>query len=393
MKKLLIYVGYLFVFSVTILYVKIKNQELKKERIKKEIKTEESVSEKPVLVRYTEDIRYEIEETATRSSVTFIMGEDGDADNPYYKEAEAYYRSLPSGHSDIIITEFRSLLEIRDYLENNPPDNGQPWGDVNIVVHSNEWKGIGMSLFPGEEERLNSTNLQFALDNEFFLPLEDQFLDGKSQVNIQGCALGKNPEMLEKLSLALGGKKETPLVSSSKYFISYMTENGISEKYFTEFMYGFFKTGYRPADFKLAQQLQERYPETQVNFKEALSRKTPRFPGDSYHYFFNIPVEWTVVYEDEKTLPEINGEENILAFISQQKDLVNTVAETDIPLDKFRWQLKKVKVKTGKGQKKNAIRIKGKSSVLCILKSITKDDTTLPFIPDKNDDQFFTIIN
>ena len=85
------------------------------------------------------------ENIAKRETITFILGEDNDPQNQYYTKAESHYRSHPSQKNEWIVKHCRSLKSVRDYLEQY--NNGQPWGRINLVVHSNEWLGLGLPVF------------------------------------------------------------------------------------------------------------------------------------------------------------------------------------------------------------------------------------------------------
>ena len=86
-----------------------------------------------------------------RERITFIMGqqEPTSATNRFYRSATHYFQINPAGN---LVNEPRTLEALRNYLENNRPDNGQPWGEINIVVHANEEGGMSIPVFAGEED-------------------------------------------------------------------------------------------------------------------------------------------------------------------------------------------------------------------------------------------------
>ncbi len=397
MKKIGIFVVFSLIFALTILGVQYKNEQFDHKKIQK-VKTVKTVATTETSPRYHEDIVYDVEMgEEERETVTFIMGEDKDESNPYYAEAEKYYRMNPTTFQERLITSCRSLKEIMDYLQNHPTDNGEPYGTINIVVHSNEWKGIGMSIFP-EGERMTTAGLENAIKEGDIKPLSDEVVDYETEIIIYGCGLGKNAKMLELLAEAIGGKDiESPLVRSSKMFVQYESTTDESARYLTENWYAFFKTGYRPSDAHLAAQLEQRYPTEEVDWMGALSRKEPRFAGDSYHYYFNVPVDWMVTYADKDDMPDISTTTGKMEWLNDQEELMAAIATTGISVEQFRWKFKTTEYTFEDGITEPAIKVEGKTSILCVLRSMTienYDDPTrpLPFEPDLDDERFFSSV-
>lgn len=325
-----------------------------------------------------------------RNSITFILGQDTELDNPYYSQATYYYRNHPSEKDNWLNVECRSLKEVMRFLETH--SGHQPWGKINLVVHSNEWRGMGLPIIENGE-RINTEVLTQALMQGAIKPLSNSIIDHQTEITISGCALGKNHQLLSKLAYAFGGDDdEVPSVKSSKYFITYASDNGHPKKYYTAYFHTNYKTGYRPGDIKLSNALRQEYPNENINFRDALSRKMPRFAGDSYHYTFNIPVNWIVTFSNISERPNLENEEAAYKFLNEQEELLAIVNKLNIPLNKFRWQFKKIDYTFEDGTKEPAILIKGKTSVLCVLKSMTKPNTLEPFIPDSNNETFFTTI-
>ncbi len=338
-----------------------------------------------------------VDKKQPRHNITFIMGEDSDPDNPYYKAAENYYRYHPKAKTEWLITHLRSLKEVRDYLEKHA--KGQ-WGAINLVVHSNEWTGMGVQVLP-DGQRATAQSIHDAIDAGHFPPLPTSVVDTDTDLLVHACALGKNEALLEAISLAFGGEAPgSPMVHSSKYFIHYHSPDGSprnTERYLSEFWYAYFKTGYRPSDNQLVRQLNAKSPEATVKFRDALTRTQPRFPGDSYHYYFNVPVNWTVTFPREADRPKLDTQAAKDTFLHDQTELLDIVNQLDIPLDKFRWQFEKTTYAFADGTTEPAIRIKGKSSVLCVLKSLTKPNPNnpkfpLPLQPPVEDGRFYTAI-
>ncbi|MEZ5007308.1 MAG: hypothetical protein R2753_04040 [Chitinophagales bacterium] len=331
-----------------------------------------------------------VTEKTNRANVTFILGEDNNLDNIYYTAAEQYYRNHPQTKNDLLVTHCRSIQEVMDYLKTNV--DHEAWGQINLVVHSNEWMGLGTSIFP-EGKRTTVANLSEAIKNKTLQSLSDDIVDGETEIMVYGCAFGKNELLMQKIAEAFGGKDEaSPTVRSSKYFISYTLINESTNKYLTEYYYTYYKTGYRPGDIKLAYQLKKNFPSAEVDFRDALSRTQPRFAGDSYHYYFNVPLQWIITFPTIEERPKVETTEEQMAFLNEQSELLATIKSLNIPIDKFRWQFRNVNYTFEDGVTEPAIVIQGKSSVLCVLKAITEENSDKPLVPNKNDKQYFTTV-
>ena len=299
-----------------------------------------------------------------RENIIFILGEDSEEDNQYYKIAESYYRENPSTKNSILIQSCRSLEEVLESLRGIATDNQLPWGNISLIVHSNEWKGLGISLFQ-DGDRVNSRNLENALSDKTLRALDSNFVDEKTKLIVSACGLGKNKKLVNLLGETFGDCK----VFASPYFIMYNDSDGEIERYEADSYYAFFKTGYRPSDSELAYQLSKRYPESSVDWLAALSRKQSDYPGESYHYFFNIPVNRVVSYFTKEERPTLANKQQKMEWLKEQEDLMENVRAMRIPLEQFRWKIKEVNYTFIDGITEPSISIKGKSSVLCILKA------------------------
>ena len=304
-----------------------------------------------------------------RQSITFILGEDKEMDNRYYQMAEAYYRSNAETKNDLLITTCRSLKSVRDYLENHPADGEQAWGKVNLVVHSNEWKGLAVPVLESGT-RATYSILAKAIEEGKFMPVDAKILDNESEIVVLGCGFGKNKAFMKLIGEAFNGKNVVcSKVSASEYFIMYDDSGEVPARYEADCFYGFFKTGYRPSDFSLTEQLSSRYPNQAIEWEAALSRKTPRFPGDVYHYFFNVPVKWVVTYPSKTERPKLNNKKAKEKWLAKQTELIEAIQKTNIPMDKFRWRFKNTNYTFEDGTTEAAIVVEGKASVLCVLRA------------------------
>jgi hypothetical protein len=126
-----------------------------------------------------------------RESITFVLGEDKEADNPYYEEAMYYYRYHPEAGTTYLITECRSLLEVRDYLAYCSPVNGLSWGLINLVSHGNQWTGLSARVTP-DSKRATPERIMEHIRDSTLLPLPGNVADGNTEIFLHGCGLGNS---------------------------------------------------------------------------------------------------------------------------------------------------------------------------------------------------------
>lgn len=302
-----------------------------------------------------------------RQNITFILGEDKGETNKYYQLAEAYYRSNPKTNDDVLVTTCRSLAEVRNYLDSLSIHRNLPWGKLNLVVHSNEWTGLGVPIFENGQ-RTTASNLSFVIETNRFPSLEDNILDENSEIIIYACGLGKNKKLVDLIGRVFCGDEKVN-ISASNYFIMYEQTAGVSKRYEANAYYTYFKTGYRPANYKLIKQFEKQYPDVNVDWSNALSKKQPNFKGDGYNYYFNIPVKWVVTFESKSDRPSLNTDEQKNTWLLEQFDLMEIINKSNIPMDKFRWQFKYEDYTFEDGVTEPAIVVNGKSSVMCVLKA------------------------
>lgn len=347
----------------------------------------------PVVVRSLQKVLLDNDQMTkeARASITFIMGEDGNTSNRYYRAAEGYYRFHPIDRTEQVITHCRSLSELKDYLEQYPPQNGQAWGRVNIVVHSNEWSDLSVPIFP-EGKRTTVSTLQAAMKSGMFTPIKSSVVDQETEILIQGCALGKNKALLKQLATAFDGQ---PIIRSSIYFLHYDFDPKDPlncQRYLTDVWYGFYPTGYYPGDIKLSRQFSSNYPQDTIHWQDALERKALLSLDGTYHYKFNIPVNWMVTYSSEEERPLLNSKVEKRNWLQAQSELVTALKEYGIPLDLFRWQFQNTTHTFEDGTIESAILAKGKTTIVCILKPLVDSDKN-PLRPSFEEEAYYTTVN
>jgi hypothetical protein len=359
----------LFVFIILFLFVLLSNS-LRAERspdrcfhLDPQIETNQ-----PTLV-----IPSKIEEH--RQSITFILGEDDDPQNPYYTQSTNYYRNNPDGKTEYLVTTCRSLLEVRNYLAKNKPSNLQAWGLINLVSHGNQWLGLSVKVTPNSK-RATPDRILENVENGNLQELPDSLVDSNTEIFIHGCGIGNNPEILKAIGLAFGGKDNFPLVKASKLFEYYSTkeENGIiseTQRYLAQTWNVYYKMGEKPGVDTLLQLFSSKYPGSKIDFTTSLNREEPRWSGDMYSYTFEVPVKFTIKKSDIDTLPDLTKKANLEIWASQQQEIKNMLQKIEIPADKFNWSVTNVYIKDEKGNKSPALWIKGYCTVHCVIMPLT----------------------
>jgi hypothetical protein len=207
---------------------------------------------------------------ASREDIVFILG----AGDDFYTSATRYFNFVGAR----VIRNLRSLLEVRDWLNANRPNNGLPWGDVSIVVHANLEGQMEAPVEPGGK-RVTPDRLRTAIQNQSFRALPDEVLDNASRIRIRGCALGRNQQILELLRSAFGGNEESPHVYAPVHLQSYEYQwrrrrrrrvTTAAEEYFKEFWYVGFPRWPVPNRRRLIRMFNEKYPGVNVKWARLL---------------------------------------------------------------------------------------------------------------------------
>ena len=302
-----------------------------------------------------------------RESITFILSRGDEAEPDYFSQAENYYRHHPTEHTEQVISQCHSLLEVRDYLATHQPANRMPWGRVNLVVHGNEWSGLGIPVLP-EGRRTTADVLLAAVESGNFRPLPEYLADACTELQVHGCAVGKDTELLHAISKAFGGQGERPAVVSPPYFINYQSGKGTPEKKLLEPWYAFYPKTYRPDDGTLVNQLQHRYPDACIDWQDALTRTKPSSTDEIYHYTFDVPILWIVPYPDEASLPALEKWKDQKAWLNEQSELLDLLKSYDMERNLFQWTFLKIKHRLDDGREVPAIKAIGLCTVLTVLR-------------------------
>jgi hypothetical protein len=313
-----------------------------------------------------------------REGVTFIMGEDRNPDNRFYQAATDYYSADSTARTEHLERNLRCLVDVRDYLQNHRPAKG-PWGVINIVAHSYEWGGLSVPVREGEG-RTDLTALRLAIASGELKPLEDSVVDCRTEIRIQGCALGRDTALLRLMSVAFGGRDlERPRVGSSRYFVCYESrrEGGLvasANQFFAEYWYVVYPKGQRPGNMELARRFAERYPAERTDWRSALGRSGPRWPGDAYYRMLSLPATWVTVYQESVALPRLGTAAARRAWLDAQAELGKRLWGLGLELDDFVWSARDTVVVDG-GTVRPAILAVGRSTIACVEQDVVVPDT------------------
>ena len=200
-------------------------------------------------------------DTIPRISVTFIMGRDNSAYNPYYSLANQYYRLNPDERTEVVVDSLTALSQVLDWLRLHPADNGLPYGLVNLVTHGNEFIDLQMTVTPGGS-RTSVESLCQAMADSLLLPPDSTVIDRHTLIYLHGCAVGQNQSLLDGLAQAFGS---STAVKASKHFeyYAYLSANRNPQSirhYFARTWYAFYHPDSDYNEAALVQQLRRRYP-------------------------------------------------------------------------------------------------------------------------------------
>lgn len=302
-----------------------------------------------------------------RQSITFILGEDGSIDNPFYQNAEAYFKANPEGRTDIVVTSALSLNAVFEMLKMQGSASGMRFNVINLVVHSNPWSGMSMSVVE-DGPRITEGSLMEALSS-LKIALPEKWVDENTAIFIHACGLGQNTALVSVLKDVFQTENGIkPQLYISNYYLNFHKAEDLVFKTEMEAFYAFYPTAYKPADLHLVRQFNERYPAIKMDWLAALQKNY--VDGQPISYKYNIPVEWEVFYP-EYDPPGLLTEMDKMEWLMNQSELLDIIEKTGIPFDDFRWIVKKGSGVNAQGFSMPSIKVFGKVTVVCILRPLT----------------------
>jgi hypothetical protein len=291
-----------------------------------------------------------------RPSVTFIVGEDAEQENQYYSAAKKYYCTHDIGSQSIVIDTCLSLVAIQQFLKTYPTVGNKPWGTINIVAHGNEWTGIKLPIVPNAKERVNEKTLTAALEKGVLPSLRwTRKVDKLTELHIQGCGVGKDAALLNRMKHAFGGRLQ---VVSPEQFVLYQSDN---QCYLADYFYSFQHPDSTFNKNKSIEELAKRYPTTHLDWATILEKEAGETPKSPFVYRFKIPIRWTVNFADSTQVPQFPNPNNLQFedWLFQQKTLMATLDKTNLPKEAFRWVF---------DTQATSMKIYGVCQVVCVLK-------------------------
>jgi hypothetical protein len=353
--------------------------------------------EKPITTpaeEMTPEVPEVMEDTVPRTSITFILGKDASEYNQYYTLANHYYRLNPEDKTEIVIDTLQSIWEVSQYIRNHLPENNRPYGLINLVSHGNEFAYLSARVYP-KGPRTTVETLQQALQDSIFVSPDTTVIDSKTLIFLHGCAVGNNAGLINGLARAFGNQHNGVTVKASKYFEYYAfllkNKNPKSIRhYYAKAWYAFYHPDSILDKPVLVQQLEQRYPEEQVSWKEGISRRFQSNPGEIYHFSFIVPVVWEEIHENESDMPSLNSKAKKSAWLMNNQAFLGLLQQTHIPLDYF--QFKYYQSKFTRDDKNNyRLSVKARVGVICLIQPLIApgNDLFTPFQPVESDTLFF----
>ncbi len=283
----------------------------------------------------------------TKKSIVFITGDD-EGSNSYFNNAKKYFKNKNA----VIIENVTSLNGIINWLNNN--FDNEILGEIHIVSHSNSWRGMSLKN-TSSGKRITERSLKESMSKKEITTLNATFKKD-TKIIFHACGLGENKELMQILKTVFTNT-ETPKLYASKLFSVFRTND--ATHYLAEVYYGYYPTANSPGKVDLSKEFKKEYPKIDIDWLDALYKKTEEQIGTPFSYKFNIPISWNIQFSDSEEHPKFKTKDDLLDFISENEDFAKELFKLKIPIEKFRWTSK---------SKDKTLYIKGKTTVVCVLK-------------------------
>ena len=318
----------------------------------------------------------EVEKPATlkaRNPIVFIAGYDK-GNNKFYASARTYFKEKKYQ----IVEDAYSLEEIINWINTNA--NKNPYGEIHIVNHSNPWRGMSLeTVIKGE--RITAETLRKNI-TQGKLPKLNNIVTKNTKIVFHSCGLGENKELMDTLKDAFVAE-QIPQVVASPYFNVFGGE--FSNHYLAKPFYVFYPTANSPGKLDLSKEIARKYKdEKDIDWYSALNNERERYVGEAYTFQFNIPLKWEFDYTNsDDEAPNFKIQEEVMDWVAENEELAKELEKLNIPVEKFRWNWK---------VKNDKLIIKGKTTVLCVLKPLIKPYGDLKHIePDTNNKRLYAM--
>ena len=306
-----------------------------------------------------------------RKPIVFIAGFDK-GNQTYYSNARNYFKEKGLK----IVDGQYSIEEIILWLNENA--NSLPYGEIHIVNKSNPYKGMNLeTVVRGNNVTTKSLKQAIAKGT---LPALKDVVTKESKIIFHASGVSENKELLETLKTAFCANINPTVVASPYHTIF---GGKFSNHYLAQPYYVFYPTSKSPGITDLSKEIAKKYPEEKdINWFDALNNEEERYIGEAYNTKFSIPITWKFdyLYTDEE-IPTFTTPEEVMDWIEQQEDLMAELNAYNIPITKYRWNW---------SIKDSTLIIKGRASVICILKPLIKPYGDLQHIePDTNNKRLY----
>jgi len=241
--------------------------------------------------------------------------------------------------TDQLVLSAHSFSEVRNYLAQHVPWNGRPWGLVNLVIHGSGSGQMDVPLFPGEAAA-TVDKLENAVQSGRIAPLPDALLDESSEIRMHGCALGMQKGLPRAISRLFGGSDvRRPLVQASRWYTCYRERKeapGSVDRFLSEDWSATFPQGKRPPAPVLVQRIKQQCPGLDV--EDALDRRTPRFPGDTFSEEAPVRVRWTLIFVSGDALPSLDNNGRFKIWLAAQGGLQRYLRSCGLAFNQLQWR-------------------------------------------------------
>ncbi|PQJ78386.1 hypothetical protein [Polaribacter porphyrae] len=330
--------------------------------------------ESEIAITTKNDIDFTIlDKIETRKPLVFITGYDK-GNETFYNNARSVFQEKQFE----IVEDQYSLEEIINWLNTNATDKA--YGEIHIVNKSDPHRGMSLeTTIKGETVSTESLRRSITKGT---LPFLNESVNADSKIIFHANGLGENTALMKTFKDAFCSD-ELPNVIASPYHSIFDGE--FTKHYLAKPYYVYYPTAHSPGKVDLSKEIAKKYTEEKdIDWLEALNNTEERFVGEAYTKQFTIPIQFSLDYHNsDDEVPTFDGQDELMDFIEQQESLISQVKKLNIPIEKYRWTY---------NLKNSTLVIKGKTSVVCVLKPLIRPYGELQHIqPDTNNKRLYAM--
>ncbi len=315
----------------------------------------------------------QLEDVATQEPIVFITGIDK-SNSDFYKNARTYFKEKNLK----IVEGAYSLEEIITWMNSN--GDSKPFGEVHIVNYNNPFTGMSLETVVNGETVTAETLRKNITQGK--LPSLKSVVNRNTNIIFHSQGLAENTELMKTIKDAFVAN-ETPNIVATQYYNVFGGE--FKKHYLAQPYYVFYPTAHSPGKIDLSKEIARKYSEEkEINWFDALNNEEERYVGEAYTQQFNVPVKFELDYHNsDEAIPTFTMQEEIMDFIEEMPELQREIKALNIPVDKFRWTWDIVN---------SQLIIKGKTTVLTVLKPVTKPYGDLEHVePDTKNKRLYAM--